>query len=438
MRLQTQAGEVSSRYDGYSAKATEATILFLSKPSSILFALAAGLYIAARLWVADYNFTNPDEFFSLGIVRRNWGGLMGGVVDDVVHPPLFYLLLKLWVGVGGESLAWLKLFPALVAIAAIVPFCLLCQELRLGRSEMNLALTLMAVNGYLVYYAQELRMYSLLLFFTLLSLWLFTRFLNHGANDPTKPLLALFVVNLLLIYTHYYGWLVIGVQFTLVLCGRDRRKMLPFLIQVGGLILCFIPWAYAVSQALARKGGLNKTLYAYPAPPPLRSLGYFYVVLSGPFYSSWKIYLGIVALVLFFSPILLLARRLLGGDRARGEEGDSSTKAFYWLSAFSFLPSLFAFVVSHVGPHSVWGHRHLIIVAAPYMLLVALAVERLGTKWVRTAAVLLILGCAASSGFKMRRMDQKYIGNHEFEARSLIAPPNALFASAGDPGRRRR
>ena len=35
----------------------------------------------------------------------------------------------------------------------------------------------MAVNGYLIKYAQEVRMYSLLLFFTVCSLWLFIKFI---------------------------------------------------------------------------------------------------------------------------------------------------------------------------------------------------------------------------------------------------------------------
>jgi len=125
--------------------------------------------------------------------------------------------------IGGESLQWLRLFPALAAIAALVPFLLLARGLRLGAQETTLALLLAAANGYLVKYAQELRMYSLLLLFTLTSLWLFVRLLN-SARAPRALLFALFFVNLLLVYTHYYGWLVVACEAAL-LAYSDRRKL---------------------------------------------------------------------------------------------------------------------------------------------------------------------------------------------------------------------
>ena len=64
------------------------------QPAYILFVLATGLYIAARLCgLTDYSL-GFDEIFSLTVVRPDWSGLIGLVVHDVVHPPLSYLLLK--------------------------------------------------------------------------------------------------------------------------------------------------------------------------------------------------------------------------------------------------------------------------------------------------------------------------------------------------------
>ena len=51
-----------------------------------------------------------------------------------------------------------------------------------------------------------------------------------------------------------------------------------------------------------------------------------------------------------------------------------------------------AILASWVLPHSVWGTRHLIIVAVPYLLLAAIALERLRPQWLRITA-LLLLGC---------------------------------------------
>jgi hypothetical protein len=51
-----------------------------------------------------------------------------------------------------------------------------------------------------------------------------------------------------------------------------------------------------------------------------------------------------------------------------------------------------ALLASWVLPHSVWGTRHLIIVAVPYLLLAAIALGRLRPPWLRIT-VLLALGC---------------------------------------------
>jgi mannosyltransferase len=184
------------------------TVPVFTKSAAAAFGLGVVLFVAARVWRLTIYSLRPDDIFSLRAARLGWTDVIDFVVKDVVHPPLFYLLLKIWIGIGGESQLWLRLFPVLAAVAAIVPFFLLCRELKLRAAEINLALMLMAVNGYLIYYAQEVRMYSLLLFFTLWSLWLFIKFFNaeHSASSYLAVLLG---VNLLLVYTQYYGWLIV-------------------------------------------------------------------------------------------------------------------------------------------------------------------------------------------------------------------------------------
>src|ERR1044071_9702029 len=99
--------------------------------SAILLSLAA-LYVAARLWRLTASCLWFDEIFSVHAARHAWGALWRFAAADLIHPPLFYALLKLWAAAGGESLLWLRLFPALTAVAALVPFILLARELRLG------------------------------------------------------------------------------------------------------------------------------------------------------------------------------------------------------------------------------------------------------------------------------------------------------------------
>ena len=272
----------------------------LTEAASAVFAFGVGLFVAARLWQITAHSLDGDEVFSIYAARLDWSGMMELIARDVNHPPLFYILLKLWVGIGGESLLWLRMFPLLTAVAALVPFYFLCRELMLRSAEMNLALVLMAVNGYLISYAQDVRMYDLLLLWTLCSLWLFVRFFN-SAGDQKRHLLALFGGNLLLVYTHYFGWLVVGTQFMFLLFW-GREKLLPFSLSVAVLTLCFSPWAYAVMQAgMGKQAGLSENL-AWMGRPGVRDLLWRYEILNGPFYPRW---IGALGLLLFGCLVLL-------------------------------------------------------------------------------------------------------------------------------------
>jgi uncharacterized membrane protein len=377
-------------------------------PSSIvIFTLIVGLLIVARLWGLTASCLWFDEIFSVHAARHDWSRLLGFVAADIIHPPLFYALLKIWIGIGGESLLWLRLLPALTSIAVIFPFFLLCRELHLGATEIKLALLLMAVNGYLIKYAQEVRMYSLLLFFAVCSLWLFIRFFN--ATHARKQLLVLSALNLLLVYTHYYGWLVIAAEAAfLVLWDRDKSP--DFLIAVAVLLLCFSPWVYAVTLAAEPDKGLAQNI-GWVARPRLADVVQFFALLNAPFYfrqSSYQVVYarwGLLAgFVIFGLPLVALSWRLV---RQRYQQGEQSLTAPKCLILFSVLPLALALLASWILPHSIWGTRHLIIVAVPYLLLAAIALNRMRPEWLRIT-LLLLLGCwlfLAGTGLLIRGGD---------------------------------
>jgi hypothetical protein len=395
--------------------------------SEIAYVLLVALYVAARLWRLTASCLWFDEIFSVHAARHTWGGLRRFAAADLIHPPLFYALLKLWVAIGGESLLWLRLFPALTSIAALVPLLLLARELRLGAQATTLALLLAASNGYLIKYAQELRMYSLLLLLTLTSLLLFTRLLN-SERASRRTLLALFIANLLLVYTHYYGWLVVACEAALLLYA-DRRKLRAFLPVCAALLLCFAPWA-AVCVSAARAGGGLAQNVGWIERPGARDIMQFYALLNEPFYfrqsSVEPPYArggALFGLLLLGVPILLL---LIGSLRrrhttvsleeaARGANGQQVTRTnthedgaragthedarrvehertgpLSLLSLFTLAPVALAFAASLMLPYSVWGTRHLIIVAAPYALLCGAALARTRPAWLKATALLLL------------------------------------------------
>lgn len=373
-----------------------AKVSVFAKPASAILALVAAIYVAARLWhLTAYSLWGGESFGIYG-ARQDWSGLFSYVVADVAHPPLFYMLLKVWIAMGGESLLWLKLLPVLIATATLLPFLLLCRELNLQPAERNLAFTLAAVNGYLIHFAQGVRMYSLLMFFGVCSFWLFVRFFNSEINTK-RDLWALCAINLLLVYTHYFGWLVVGSEFAFLLFW-GRRKRFSFSLSVVALIVCFSPWAYLVTGAALRQAGLS--IIDWIPRPNLSDVAHFYGTLNGPLEFPRGTSVG---LLLFGSPILLWGWRIMRGSQ---EEDKRSGLTFWLLFLFSFLPTAFVYTVSQFLPQSVWVERYLIFMAIPYLILVAIAVNRLRPNWLRTTTVLLLVVWSALAGLRDLRSNR--------------------------------
>jgi hypothetical protein len=368
-------------------------------PSTVLLALLVCLYVAARLWRLTGSCLWFDELFSVHAARHTWGGLWRFVAADLIHPPLFYALLKVWAAAGGESLYWLRLFPVAASVGAVVPLLLLARELKLGTAATNVALLVAAANGYLIKYAQEVRMYGLLLLLTLTSLWLCARLLNREGK-ASGLLLALFFVNLLLVYTHYYGWLVVACEAAF-LALRERRKLGGFTLTVVGLGLAYAPWVLACVRAAGVGGGLAQNIGWIERPRP-GDLVELFALFNQPFYfrqsSADPLFVRLGALLGLLLVGLPVAALLFERLRRRDEVGDVVIKTTEFLLTFTVLPVALAFAASYVLPQSVWGTRHLIVAAGPYALLAGLALGRLRPAWWRASATVLLCCWLASVG----------------------------------------
>ena len=158
-----------------------------------------------------------------------------------------------------------------------IPFVSLCIELKIGLRTRLLALFLLAVNGPLIKYAQEVRMYSLLLCLSMFSMWLFARYFVKG-----KSLVPLIIVNVLLVWTHYFGWFVVIAEVgTIILVQRIKWR--PVLIMLAATIGSFIPWVLGVITAAGQGTGLDQNIGWLPRPV-LLEIAQFKLNLIEPFY----------------------------------------------------------------------------------------------------------------------------------------------------------
>jgi uncharacterized membrane protein len=92
----------------------------LNPRSRYILFFSIAIYILLRLLSFAQSDLWYDEVFSVLAIRQNWAEMFSFVIKDAVHPPLFYILLKLW-SVGSNSIWWLQLFPFLISILTLIP-----------------------------------------------------------------------------------------------------------------------------------------------------------------------------------------------------------------------------------------------------------------------------------------------------------------------------
>ena len=361
--------------------------------SAAFFSIA---YVLLRFWGLADSCLWFDEIFGVHAAEQEFRAMLWFVAQDLIHPPLFYILLKGWIAIGGESVFWLRSFSVFFAAASLAPFLLLCKELKISFTARIIALAFFSVSGSLIKYAQEVRMYSLLLFLSLASTWLFARFFFRGKN-----IWILTLVNILLVYTHYFGWLVVASEIAAILIFQ-RIKIRHVLIMFGILAVSYVPWVWAILQATGTGANVEQNI-GWIEKPGIRSILDFAFDIVEPFYFQETSISASSILVVTIPLVLLIAIAKVNYFVNWRHHADMSK--FLLLAVFT-LPILLAFVLSWMFPVSIWGSRHLISIFPPVMILIGMLIDAIDIKAAKGVFVSVIIGLFAV-GFAFRMQTQK-------------------------------
>jgi len=129
------------------------------------------------------------------------------------HPVLYYLFLKAWLSIIPDTAWGIRSLSVLFSLASI--YLLVWFVKRYWNIQAAIfAGWFVAWCTFEIYYAQEGRMYSLLGFLWLLS---FVMMIDGIYGNP-KAFWAFGLANIFLVWTHFYGMLVVGTHILLVVC----------------------------------------------------------------------------------------------------------------------------------------------------------------------------------------------------------------------------
>jgi hypothetical protein len=223
-----------------------------------------------------------DEAQSVAIARLPLGDLFRALREDGA-PPLYYLVLHGWIAVFGESTASVRALSTVFALGSLPVMWYVARRIG-GRSNAFLATVLLATSPFMIRYATETRMYTMLVFLVLLG----TVAVLGAAARPTLPRLALVALaSGALLLTHYWSLYLLAVLVAVLVNeaarrGRDVAWRLAAAVVAGGVL--FLPWVPAFVFQMRHTGApwagrpsigdLLNVMTAYAAPFGLDSWGW--------------------------------------------------------------------------------------------------------------------------------------------------------------------
>jgi uncharacterized membrane protein len=169
-----------------------------------------------------------------------WTGL-----KNVVHPPLYFILLRWWMDAFGPGDLSTRTFSSLSSLAGVIILFDIVRR-TIGLHAALLAAALMAISPLQINLCQETRSYPLLALFGLLACHTMIRIERQGAC--IGKLLALAATMAATALTHYFslGALAGLLCYAILrLRGPDRRKVV-FTIFIAAILylICWGPFLY--------------------------------------------------------------------------------------------------------------------------------------------------------------------------------------------------
>ncbi len=345
--------------------------------------LVVALLLLWSVFLRTRNLDAPfwiDEAISVGVADRPFLDIPAALQLDG-NPPVYYLLLNLWMGLFGTTEAAAHALSTVFAVATVPVGFLMARRPFGTRAALGTA-AIAATLPYLTYFGQETRMYSMVAFLSVLVAGLHLRAFRPGA---TGARVGLAVTLAVLLYTHSWGVFLVGgsvfavVVRVLLQSGwpeRVRVARVGFLIHLFAAV-CWLPWIPTLLQQ-ARETG---------APWSVRPT--FEMMLTG----LGSLAVSQVAAAALATAMLFGAATIASAARGRiavpgvpaPDEAATIRGHLAVLTTMLVVTLLLAWITSLINP--AWASRYMGVLVGPVVLLGGVLLTRSG----RVGLVVLVI-----------------------------------------------
>ncbi|MBU3999836.1 glycosyltransferase family 39 protein [Patescibacteria group bacterium] len=349
------------------------------------------IIIIAGAFLRLYNLTAislwHDEAFSALLIRYPFWEMMQRIALDV-HPPFYYLILRLWDFVFGDSLFSLRLFSAFWGILAVYFVYLFIKTAFKNERLALVSAALIAINPFQIQYATEARMYTLGVFLIVLSSY----FLVKSLESKSYRWWILYGISAALaIHTHYYLIFSVAAQAIFIaLVVVKNYKSIPlgnqvskytwkpgFQVFTGAVVayitafLIFLPWLKIFLRQLSQV----EQNYWIPKMTASSIPNTLWKMLAGSNIEVNNLTLAMVAIIFLLVFYAAVKRQ---------------QNNYKWLIVFSFIiPFALAIILSF--KRSLYLDRYFVFAGLFYLIIFAVFIESIKNRILKSVLIALFI-----------------------------------------------
>lgn len=338
------------------------------------------LAFALRTYHIDFQSLWRDEVDAILFATDDLSNAFTMFTRPGENGPLYFLLLRPWIAFLGHSEFATRYFSLLWGVLSIPLVYQFGRRLTPAEGG-RLGAFLVALSPYLVWYSQETKMYSLLLFLSVLSGWSLINALQNGGKAYWMGYIVATSVGF---YTHILAVALLPFHIAFFAAGGPSfwRHWRGLLIAMACLTLPYLPLALWQIPTL-----LSPFETGHPFFPLDVMLGIMFRVLSFGFSTPTAAEVGLVIFLLLTGTFLRRAQN------AAVPQPGPLPQVVLWL--YILLPVFTVYLISLGMP--IFTDRYLITIAPGFYLLLACGLRALRTKS-NVVFVLCLAGIVVSGG----------------------------------------
>jgi len=357
----------------------------------VVILLAFGTHIyqldAKSMW--------PDEGLSIYRAHQDLPHILSneiviqGITPQDTQPPLYFILLHFLTGAAGDSEFAAKFGSVAWGILLVPLFYAFGRRLLGGGAGLWSAL-IVALSPVYLWYSQEIRGYTMLVFLTLFSNYALLRLWESEQESQRLSrrivfwLIFYLLTTIAALYTHYTAFLVLLFQWVMALSltmWQRRWWMVGLLGGASLFALPFLPFLLSRLQMGAERGYSFVPLF----------------IIVRDLWNSFSLGISVRLRDVIWLDYLFLFVFLLGLLMVdQGKNKRRLGKSVYLLG-YLLIPILTLYLLCHLKP-MYQGVRHLLICSPPYYLALGAGLDTLSRRF-RFRALLVVLPLAGGIAY---------------------------------------